>query len=264
MNGGPPPLNMSSMGLPPSSKKPNTSDVRKIDPAEVLRPATPFDPSKLTTRPPVDTKPTPEQIQQDINARLNVQRAPAPAQAAAVAKAKQPPSFLETSITDEMVLALTAELGLAPQLPFYEGEVDVKGTPLKFKYRLPDADDNLWAMGVVVAMAQSDDRSLLLRTDAQLQTYSSHLVACMCVIELQGTPVWDHLKQTDRIYSMVPGWNGTWRHVPLVVRSIMAQTLYNVFSRTHVDLLTAIDDIITLKMKEPAPKGEEARPTTAT
>lgn len=249
--------------------KPQQSQVesRKVDPREVLKAAaSPMDLSRLEPVKRDTATPPPEKQREqasaaDIASRLQVTKASAP-KAAAPRK-----TALDIAVTDQIVDQLSEELGLvSPVSKMFEVLVPVGASEIKIEFRRPESEDNIWAIGVVNSHADNDDRFVLTRTEAQWQLFTSQLVAMACVLKVHGQWVWDRLGQTEKIKELVPNWDGvSWRQVPLVIRSVMAQHLFTVFSRLHSELPYLVDEAVTksLSLNLREKEGDDARPTKA-
>ena len=254
-------------GLGYTAKRDDFVEARKIDPRELSQPAPQgpqvkkFDPSKLQKiEAPVERVVSAEERQQataeHIASRLKVERAEK--KVAAPVK-----TSIDRRVTDELVSRLAEELGLvSPVASLFEVEVPVGEGMMKVSFRLPEQDDNLWAIGVMDAIDAADERYTLVRTEAQWSEYTSHLVSCACVLKIQDKWIWEHLDLADKINEVLPGWDGkSWRKIPATIRSIMAQSLYGVLGRLHSDVLFLIAQAID--KARVLPKAVKENPTKA-
>lgn len=253
-------------GSAPRQNEETFVEARKVDPREILSPQAPkakkFDPSRLVpVEQPRFEGPSVEEVKvataENIASRLKVTRAE---------EKKAPPprtGILARSMTDDLVNQLAEELGLlSPLSQLFEVEVPIGEGVMKVTYRLPEADDNLWAVGVMDAISSADERYTLVRTESQWKEYTSHLLTCACILKIQDKWIWERLDFTDKIHEVLPDWDGvSWRKIPATIRSIMAQSLYGVLGRLHSDTLFLVSE--ALDKSRHLPKRDKPNPTEA-
>ncbi len=231
-------------------------EIMKVDPKVIFDAASapPKSPEQsfLERAQPVDTKKAKEAKEKAAAEQAAREEAKLAAQNRAPEVAEAAPDVLDTVVTDDLLAKLEEQFGFRPTdyrefaIPFGDGRV------LKLTVRNPGYDDWVWMLAAMERKILAGEDVALMSSEASRKKMSTHLVACRCVLKVDGKWLWDLFKVREQILNANPSWNGE-SHigVPDFLQGTLAQTLYRFMrERLDPDILFALEGIIDVDEPE--------------
>lgn len=190
--------------------------------------------------------------------------------------ADKPPPVIETAVSDDLIAQLEKEYGYATHeytevyLPIQSRGAQAKG--MLVQIRLPQYEDWVWMLSVMERKIETGEDEALLQTALSRSEISQDLIACRCVVSIDGHWVWDVLKMRDQILLAMPDWDGkNYDAIPSFMKDALAKSIYHLFRKKfHPDLIFALSIAVrnlekqqreTAAAEENADEDEEENPT---
>ena len=242
---------------PPPAPPPSQVEVGKIDPKEIFDAqalARGGEEGLLDRAQPIDYQANREKAA----ARLKAEQEKKVPQAPPIEFAEDPKDVIDTVVTDDLISRLEKEYGLSAS-KYTEAELPFQGKTMKVTLRAPDYDDWLWMMAFMERKIASGEDQALMSSEGVRKEIAESVIACRCLVRIDGAWLWDLFKVREQIQHVVPDWDGeTYEAIPDFMRGALAQTAHQFFrKKLHPDVLFALAQAVK-GLDKSGPDEEEA------
>lgn len=163
-------------------------------------------------------------------------------------------SMFEEVVPTSLLDRIVKEYGLNRAV-VHEALLDGPGlkSPLLVHFRALSWDDYNWGLGMMSNLITQDPQ--VFSSDAQrTQTYRD-LVACRCVLKIDGHWVWDIFKMRQELLALNPAWTTDQQFgIPAHKINEMASQVFSLFrEKLHYNLLSALGEAV----RDVAPDEEQ-------